>query len=170
MDNSHGAGRFEYIQKLCDNSDFILIQEHWLVNNQSYLFEKRLSGIRSHSISGMDDNTILKGRPFGGCAILWNECLKFKVTPISTDCKRLCCIVVENGDFKLLICNVYMPTYSTSNDYITSFNETLSKISSLLMEHHIDHTVIGGDFNVNLKDHATAVYRYVNSFFAKRIL
>ena len=88
--HGHGAGRFEYIQKLCDNSDFILIQEHWLLNKQSHLFEQKFPGIRAHSVSGMDDNTILRGRPFGGCAVLWKECLKFKVTPVITDCKRLC--------------------------------------------------------------------------------
>ena len=117
--------------------------------------------MRAHSVSGMDDKTILRGRPFGGCAVLWKECLKSKITPVTTDCKRLCCITVENEDFKMLICNVYMPTYSNSNNYISSFNDTLSTISTLLLENHIDHIVIGGDFNVDLMDQNVVISRYV---------
>ena len=34
-----GEGRMEYIKKLVDNNDFILIQEHWQMTDQLDIFQ-----------------------------------------------------------------------------------------------------------------------------------
>ena len=80
--HGYGPGRFEYIQYLCDNFDFVFVQEHWLLNKQLDLFDKKLNGIKSHCISSMDDSLLIHGRPYGGCAIIWKDSLNINVTPI----------------------------------------------------------------------------------------
>ena len=48
-----GSGKKEYISELCATHDFVLLQEHWLHERDNY-FERELSGIRPHTILGMD--------------------------------------------------------------------------------------------------------------------
>ena len=80
--NSHGsgAGRLEYVKKLSNNHDIILIQEHWLVPQQFHMYNNMLSNFNSHCISGITDGKLLSGRPYGGCAVLWNKNIKASVT------------------------------------------------------------------------------------------
>ena len=82
-----GPGCFDTIQRLCDIYDFVFIQEHWLLNKQSHMFEDKLKGTKTYSISGMKDNELLVGRTYGGCAYcgkktLISKSLHYKVTVI----------------------------------------------------------------------------------------
>ena len=59
------------LKKYIDSVDLCFIQEHWLI--QSHL--NKLSNISSDflcvGVSSIDDSSLLIGRPFGGCAILY---------------------------------------------------------------------------------------------------
>ena len=48
--NSHGSGpgRLEYLSKLYKKSDLILVQEHWLAENQFGKFKEKLNSCNSH--------------------------------------------------------------------------------------------------------------------------
>ena len=60
-----GAGKMEYTAKLLKNYDFIMLQETWLFNANMHRFAKELE-CHYHGISGMDENQLIMGRPFGG--------------------------------------------------------------------------------------------------------
>ena len=67
----------------------------------------------------MDSSILLRGRPFGGCAILFRKSLISSVTMLSTNAKRFCAIRLsdQSGYTVLLIC-VYLPTeYATSSSH-----------------------------------------------------
>ena len=75
----------------------------------------------------MDKLTI--GRPYGGCAILWDSKFNGKVEPIKFQSTRLCGVAVKLGNWTLLIANVYMPTdtaHDRRND--NEFNGILQEI------------------------------------------
>ena len=57
----------DYIQKCIDNHDIIMIQEHWLYESQSHVFEDNFPNITSLCVSGMDDSCLSAGRRYGGC-------------------------------------------------------------------------------------------------------
>ena len=102
----------------------------------------------------MDDSNIGHvGRPYGGCAILWHRDLALAFTPINTTSSRICAVIVESKDVKIVLINVYMHIDDNSNINIDIFGEVLSEISAIinLFEGH-DFTV-GGDFNVDFKHH-----------------
>ena len=69
--NSNGCGedRIKIMTDLCNAHSFVLVQEHWLYNNQLDKFSG-IPGTCFHAISGMPSNILLTGRPYGGCAIL----------------------------------------------------------------------------------------------------
>ena len=71
--HGHGAGRWEYIQKLSKQSDIILLQEHWLFEKQIDSITDHVEGIGVVGVSGMNETELVYGRPYGGCAILWNK-------------------------------------------------------------------------------------------------
>ena len=49
--------KVNYVQKLCDDCDIVLLQETWLYEDSNFL-DKNFTGIRHHSVSVMD-NTVL---------------------------------------------------------------------------------------------------------------
>ena len=85
--HGHGVGRFEYLNSILNNHDIVLVQEHWLLQDQLVMFENRINGINVHGISGMNNDTLVEGRPYGGCAILWKSSILCKVNPINVESK-----------------------------------------------------------------------------------
>jgi hypothetical protein len=71
--NCHGFNfvKKEYINKLLLKCDVLFVQELWLSEAQlvelGYINNKFLH----HGVCGFDNNEILNGRPYGGCAIVW---------------------------------------------------------------------------------------------------
>ena len=75
------------------------------------------------AISGMDDNaSILKGRPYGGCAILWRAELASNIQPceLKSISRRVCGCIVNTGDGNMLLLNVYLPTDNRSHDNVSN--------------------------------------------------
>ena len=48
---------------------FLFIQEHWLLRSQLDMFQKKMNNAMVHGIPSKDDEKLLVGRPYGGCAI-----------------------------------------------------------------------------------------------------
>ena len=44
---------------------------------------------------GVDNNTLLSGRPYGGCAIIVHKHLKCIFQIINTQCNRICAVIVR---------------------------------------------------------------------------
>ena len=65
--------KYDYINHILMNCDILFIQEHWLFNSQSHLLSDSICNVNTHVVSGMPDNVLINGRPFGGCAILWKQ-------------------------------------------------------------------------------------------------
>ena len=75
---------------LHDSFDLCFIQEHWL--HSAHL--SRIShDFLSVSVNGMDSGSLLCGRPYGGCAILYRNSLLRVLYLLATSCsKRFCAI------------------------------------------------------------------------------
>ena len=89
--NVHGFNdtKVEYIQQLIDKYDFVLLQEHWLLDSECHVFQDKLSGVVAHCISGMDETSLKAGRGYGGCAILWKSSQVCTIEPVELDNKRV---------------------------------------------------------------------------------
>jgi len=59
--NSHGSGvvRFEFITKLFDNHDIVLVQKHWLRESELHKFHDNMNFINVCGSFGMNDNILL---------------------------------------------------------------------------------------------------------------
>ena len=94
--NGFKARNYDYITKVFNNCDILLLQETWLHNFEHNNFSKILPRCQFSAVSAMDETDVQRvGRPYGGVAILWNKALKLSFNPISTISKRLCAINVK---------------------------------------------------------------------------
>ena len=91
--NSHGLGpaKLDYIAKLCSLYDFVLVQEHWFLEQTLAIFSDQISGTCCHGVSAVDSSILLQGRTHGGCSILWSSSLTCKVTPVESDSRAILC-------------------------------------------------------------------------------
>lgn len=169
--NTHGSAkdRLLYVNKMMQNHDIMLIQEHWLHNEQLTILQSEMDNVCVHGISGMHNSTLLHGRPFGGCAILWRRDLKCSVTPVSMATTRACGAIMSMEGLKLLIISVYMPTDSGSAN-IEQYKDTLNVISATMNTCDISNVIIGGDFNADLARTQSQSTRLLNKFVESEAL
>lgn len=130
------------------NATFLLLQEHWLSDQQVPQLTCFEDGLACVGVSGFGNREILSGRPYGGCAILWRAIAAFNVNQLTVDSNRICAIQVLADHFKLVIVNVYMP-YEDDSLSSDDFMYQLSLIENLLGEHNDSHFIVAGDFNVD---------------------
>jgi len=69
------------------------------------------------AVSGFADSEVLKGRPYGGCAIFWARNLAARADIIKTDSNRVCALNVDDNSSNLLFVTVYMPFESSEVNY-----------------------------------------------------
>ena len=100
-----------------DSFDIIFIQEHWLIDDQLHKIGDLLIDFSFVGVSGMDDSSLLTGRPFGGCSILYRKTLLPCVTPLSTHSKRFCAIRMSGSSRTTLLICVYLPSKSITSCY-----------------------------------------------------
>jgi exonuclease III len=154
---------------LCKSYDLVLLQKHWLRKDNL----PNLALLNEHfsyfGVSGMDEaacNGLLKGRPFGGVAILWNTTTVKKVKIVGSDPSGRCAAIkVVFVDYTLLVINVYLPCFTASADYIHELHEYLGYIESLLANEVYSDVIICGDFNFPLELH-NAGYRSLSSLMS----
>ncbi len=83
------------VRDLLSFYDICLIQEHWL-HDQLHLLNID-DDFHSVAVSGMDSSTLLPGRPFGGCAILYRKSLSSLISRL-TSFKRFCAVMITESD------------------------------------------------------------------------
>ena len=141
-----------YCKDLLSKVDFLLLQEHWLYEQNFHKFKEidKSINICIEGKSAMNPEVIRSGRPFGGCAILWNSKIAYKVSSINTVSNRLNCIVVSCKEYTFLLFNVYMPCDSRSEGLnFSTFQDVLAEIAILSQNNKVDFIIVSGDFNVD---------------------
>ena len=102
---------YDYVNKLFQSCDFLLLQEHWLLSSEFSNFTKYVTGASYCANTDMPHDRLVPGRPYGGAAILWHNNLNCKVDIINSLSGRLSSVLVGNGGRQFLFRSVYMPCY-----------------------------------------------------------
>ena len=145
--------KFEFMNSLTSSHDVILIQEHWLYQSQLDKLSRLGNGYALEAKSSMNEYVSRVGRPFGGCAILWNPLLCCNVTPIKCNSTRLCGVTMQIENNSFLILNAYMPCDKgyRDNDSFPEFLELVQEINLLIDTYDTNFVVIGGDLNTDIR-------------------
>ena len=160
----HGFNQgLSHLFDICNSitPDVILLQEHWLAVTNLNKFDT-FSGYFCYGSSAMSsrlESGILKGRPFGGVAVLVSNKFKHCCTLLMSSERYL---IIRLFDF--IIVNVYLPCVGTM-DRSLLLDETMSDIFSCFSEYSDCKLLIGGDFNCDLdgeSEAATAIEQFIS--------
>ncbi|CAF4843312.1 unnamed protein product [Pieris macdunnoughi] len=138
----------ECIRDLCRHSDIIALQETWLLPSEISYLGSIEADFGYTGTSAMDTSEgMLRGRPYGGVALLWRRSVFNNVIVLPCNNSRVCAIKIITSDRPIIVVCVYMPT--DSQDNLPVFTDCLSVVSAIVDEYGIESVYILGDFNAH---------------------
>lgn len=159
-----GPGKPEYVSELIKAHDFVLLQEHWLMESQFHRIKNipcdNNVSILSHDVSGIDNTMFLNGRGYGGCSILWKNSLNCIVSPVIMNSNRICAVNITRQSMSLLLFNVYMPCDTRCNDDL--YCNILTEIMSTCNIMNCSNFIIGGDMNTSFNRVSSNFTKHLN--------
>ena len=134
---------------LTNSLDLCFIQEHWLFYDHLSDVSEISPDFISVGVSGMNSDLLSRGRPYGGCSILYRKSLSSCISPLYSCSDHFCGVRLSDssGLSYILVC-VYMPTYYDS-DSCCSYLNILGEFEGFIASHACDVNIIVGDFNVD---------------------
>ena len=143
--------KFAFLQSLLESHTFLCIQEHWLYESKIKKVIGALKpGCNVVGCSPMDERVRRVGRPYGGCAIVWESSANFRAEEVPCDNKRICALEVEMlNNYKLMIVNVYMPSDDGRPQTLDEFRVVVHEVQRLILERDPDDVCFLGDLNTS---------------------
>ena len=93
----------------------VFLQETWLTEQELHILSSIDDRFYAWGTSAMDTSSeVLRGRPYGGTAILWRKDLGGCSVIDMEDC-RLMCLEIFCDNKSLILINVYLPYDSCDN-------------------------------------------------------
>ena len=164
---SHNINGFSnsksFLYQECNEKNFsiLAVQEHWL--RPAY---RKINGINqlkilhpdfdAFSISAMDkqmENSILKGRPYGGTGFVFNKDLTNVLRArIDLNHSRVSVMELRTVSFDVLLINAYMPYYDPNNlsEHLDDYCATLAHIEHIMITHPTHKYVLLMDMNCDI--------------------
>ena len=138
-----------YVRELCNKYDIISLQETWLLPEDIDFLSQIHTEFSYYGVTGMDTSAgPLRGRPYGGVAILWRKSIFQKVIPIHCESKRIVAVRVQLLDRSAVVMSVYIPTDCSEN--LPLFTECLGAIHSITQDCDDECVFMLGDYNANI--------------------
>lgn len=154
----------EDIRHPCSYADVIALQETWLLPDDLPYLAVIHKDFEGTGTSAVDTSAgILRGRPYGGVALLWRKTVFSCVSVIPCVNSRIAAIRITINDRSVLVINVYMPTDCKEN--IPEFTDCLSTVSAIIDESGVESVFILGDFNAHPGER---FYKELSDFFIRR--
>ncbi|XP_073948222.1 uncharacterized protein [Choristoneura fumiferana] len=138
----------EDIRELCRSFDLIALQETWLLPGEVTYLNSIDEDFNAAGTSAVDTAVgMLRGRPYGGVAILWKKSVFCCVTVIDCDNPRLCAVKIVLDKRHILVISVYMPTDKLDN--LVDFTDCLGEVSAIVEGADCESVFILGDLNAH---------------------
>ena len=141
------------INKLFENNNLILLQEHWLFQFQLNLLGEICEDICYEGKAVDLYNNIQPAqvpRGYGGTAILWKKEINHLIKVIQDGNERLQCVEFLDNNYKpLLIISAYLPTKGCHD--LEEFKENVDQLFEICQKYCLTHDIlIGGDINEDI--------------------
>ncbi|VVC87360.1 unnamed protein product [Leptidea sinapis] len=122
-------------------------QECWLLKEELCFLDTISEDFSSTGVSAIDTSTgILRGRPYGGVALLWKHSAFQNVSVIQCNNPRICVIKVVLQEKSFVVMSVYT-TDSLAN--LMDFTDVLSSVSAIIDSYGENYVYILGDYNAH---------------------
>ncbi|KAJ2938095.1 hypothetical protein O0L34_g17654 [Tuta absoluta] len=128
------------IRSMCKIHQIIALQETWLFSHDLSFLNSIDDKFGAYGVSAMDTSAgIIKGRPYGGVAILWDKSVFTEVELIPCDNSRILAVRLC-GKYNALVFSVYMPT--DCHDNLPEFIQCLGNISAIIESVAIENVFV----------------------------
>jgi len=99
--NSRGlnVNKRSYLRSVLADCDILLLQEHWLSEEQLNCLNTLSTDHMSVAVSGFEYDHVLSSRLYGRCAILWLKALFLTTTLIFTHSRRIFAMLFNGNGF-----------------------------------------------------------------------
>lgn len=138
----------QHVRDLCSDADIIALQETWLMPHELDFVHDIDCDFDCIAKSSVDAaNGVLRGRPYGGVALMWRKSKFQNVSVIDSNNDRIIVIQITVGLRSFLVICVYMPVEKIEN--LTDFINCLGNVSAIVEESQVQVAYIVGDFNAH---------------------
>jgi len=168
--NMHGFNQgHQTIRDLIIDSkpDIFLLQEHWLTPENLCKFDENFPSyicVGSSAMGSRLETGVLRGRPFGGTAVLVNRrfqnCIKIVCTA-----ERYTIIII--GD--LLVVDVYFPCVGVVDRFCIC-EDIINNLLIWMSKYPDRKLILGGDFNTDLEDENNTITALLKQFIRDNCL
>lgn len=139
-----------YVRDLCEASDIVLLQETWLLPHDLGSINSIHEEFLGTANSAVDTSQgLLRGRPYGGLAILWRKDRFPNVSVVQCNNTKISALCLHVGLRTILIINVYMPCDDSEIESFTEYVSCLGYINAIIEENNVQAVFILGDFNAH---------------------
>ncbi|KAJ2937238.1 hypothetical protein O0L34_g19431 [Tuta absoluta] len=121
MDNTNNINFISYncknikttaqeVRDMCRAADLLALQETWLWPHDLGFVDELDDEFSVAAKSSMDTSVgVVRGRPYGGLALMWRKAKFHSVSVIECHSNRLLAIRITEGPKSFLVFNIYMP-------------------------------------------------------------
>ena len=150
--NLHGfKGNWSYLQTLLDSYDIVFVQEIWLLECELHLLHDLSREFTVYARTGMAHSVasgIVKGRPYGGVAVLVRNNLSRYITfCCHDDDGRVICVKLNTVAVKMLFFGCYFPYNDHSNEYVNKVADVVGFVESICQQYSGYKVCVLGDLN-----------------------
>ena len=100
----------------------------------------------------MEDGSLLLGRSYGGCGIIFKKSLLERVRVVKLPFTHLCAVSLNLSSRSIVIISVYFPTDYRNSNSDDDFLLTLGELGGFINSQSFDDIIIGGDFNTDFNN------------------
>ena len=180
--NVHGfSDKKEFLHSRCHSNPLLIqcLQEHWLPppfkkkagTNALRSVHPDFEGFATSAMKKTEENTIRRGRGFGGTGFIYPKTLSTNIKPlIKFNHDRVTVMELKCSNFDLVIINVYMPFLDRSDlqSTVGKYDEMLGFLDFIITERSDAQFVILGDFNCNIYNPSHPFAPSLNDFLSSR--
>ncbi|KAJ2946347.1 hypothetical protein O0L34_g12384 [Tuta absoluta] len=138
----------EQVRNICSYADIIALQETWLLPHDLGLINNLSTDFAGYTKSAVDTSKgLLKGRPYGGVAILYRKALFPHVSVVDCEEDRLAAIKIELDGRSIVVFSAYLPW--DCEDNLIDFTSCLASMSAIIEDSNVEAAYVLGDFNAH---------------------
>ena len=135
----YNSTKHSYIIELLSKCTILVIEEHWLNDQQLSNFGDLFPGYCVYGVTAMESSELLHGRPKGGVLVIYPDSFSRNTKVIQTHFERLCVLNLHINDMSLYLFCLYMPIDNNKTENLNEYDNILTEISMICTQNNAEY-------------------------------
>ncbi|KAJ2941053.1 hypothetical protein O0L34_g13183 [Tuta absoluta] len=138
----------QQVRDMCVEADLVALQETWLMTHDLDIIDSINAEFSCVAKSSMDTSMgVLRGRPYGGIALMWRKSKFPNVAVVDCGSDRLIAIRITKDKRSFMVFCVYLPCDKLDN--LPEFTDCLARMHAIVEESDCSIVYMLGDYNAH---------------------